>query len=169
MNARKTLHWAGAMALAFSTQLLAGGLPSAGAQPARPAAKSAGGLTNLSAAKCSGAQCTIAVAAPDCAIAATPEYLIVTSKNAKLRWVIQTKGYTFPEKDGIFFKKEYNAKYSSEFDNCGRVNDTTWECRDKNVNPPMVFKYGINVLKPDKSACRTLDPTIINDMEETTP
>ena len=161
--------WAGAVALAVSAHVAGGGLPGAGAQPGKPAAKTASGLTRASAAKCSGSACTVAVTAPDCTIEANPEYLIVTGKNVKLRWVIQTKGYTFAEKDGIFFKKEYNPGYSSEFDSCGRVNDTTWECRDKNVKPPMVFKYGINVLKPDKSACKTLDPTIINDMGEDPP
>lgn len=149
-----------AATLVFTATAWAGGLPTAGAAEPRP------GLTRASAAKCegTGTVCTIAVAAPDCAVSASPEYVIVTGKNVKLRWVIQTKGYTFPPTDGIFFKEKLSLGRTTEFDACARVNATTWQCRDKNENPPMFFKYGINVLKPDGSACKTLDPTIINDM-----
>lgn len=153
-----------AATLVFAATAGAGGLPAAGAAEPKPRAKS--GLTKATVAKCegSGTVCTIGVAAPDCAISASPEYVIVTGKNVKLKWVIQTKGYTFPEKEGIFFKEKYSVGDPKEFDECGRVNATTWQCRDKNEKPPMFFKYGINVLKPDGSACKTLDPTIINDI-----
>jgi hypothetical protein len=163
----RTLFFATAT-LAFAATALAGGLPTAAAAKPKPVAKSATGLTTASAAKCegNGTVCTLAVTAPECAVTVKPEYLIVTGKNVKLRWVIQTKGYTFPETKGIFFKEKYSAGYASEFDNCRRVNATTWECTDKNAKPPMFFKYGVNVLKPDNSACKTLDPTIFNDMGE---
>ncbi len=149
-----------AATLAFAATAWAGGLATAGAAEPKQ------GLTRATAAKCEGTRtvCTIAVVAPDCAIQASPEYVIVTGKNVKLKWVIQTKGYTFPEKEGIFFKEKRSVGDGKEFDQCARVNATTWQCRDKNENPPMFFKYGINVLKPDGSACKTLDPTIINDM-----
>jgi hypothetical protein len=152
--------------LAFAATALAGGLPTAGAAERKAATKSANGLTAASAAKCEGDEstCTIVVNALDCAVSAKPEYVIVTGKNVKLRWVIQTKGYTFPKTDGIFFKEKMSVGSTREFEKCARTNPTTWQCHDKNEKPPMFFKYGINVVKPGGEACETLDPTIINDM-----
>ena len=121
------------------------------------------GLKRLDAAGCSGTECTIAVRASDCELGISPYYLIVTKRNVLLRWVIQDKGYTFPASDGIFFKPNSIAGSRAEFDRCGRVNPTTWQCMDRNVNPPMAFWYGVKILKPDGRTLCTIDPVIIND------
>jgi hypothetical protein len=151
--------------VALSASATAGGLPPAGGDP-KPTARSATGLTAASAAKCEGdgTTCTIAVTVSGCTIGVKPEYVIVTGKKVLLRWVIQTKGYTFPGRDGIFFKKGLSAGAEGEFEDCRPTGAATWQCLDKNAKPPMIFKYGINVLKPDGAPCGALDPTIINDM-----
>lgn len=126
-------------------------------------------LVRLDAAGCNGTRCTIAVRAKDCNPGASPPvtpgvspyYLIVTKKRVELRWVIVDEG-TFPTRDGVYFKKG-SENAAAEFERCGRVDSKTWECLDKNANPPMAFWYGVNVLKPDGRTLCTLDPVIIND------
>ena len=126
-------------------------------------------LSRLDAAGCNGTRCTIAVRAKDCDPAANPAvtpgvspyYLIVTKKRVVIRWVIVDEG-TFPAKDGVYFKRG-SENAAAEFERCGRVDPKTWECLDKNVNPPMAFWYGVNVLKPDGKTLCTRDPVIIND------
>lgn len=154
-----------ACALALSGCAIAGGSggAAAGASSSVSSRWADNKLQPLDAAKCSGTECTIAVHASDCTVSISPHYLIVTKRNVLLRWVIQDKGYTFPASDGIFFKPGSLAGARGEFERCGRVNATTWQCLDRNVTPPMAFWYGVNVLKPDGKTVCTIDPVIVND------
>lgn len=147
----------------------AAAVPAVDPPKAKPAPRADGGLLidkssrpkRVDAGECvneKNAACVVSVKIGDkCAVTLSPEVLLIRQKGSNtIAWRIETRGYTFPEKEGVQFKGD-----AKEFDPGRRENQRIWTVRNKGEFNG-VWRYGITVVD-DKGGKCTIDPEVVTD------
>lgn len=111
--------------------------------------------------KCTDPSCSVTVTASACnkdSIKADPAELAVVEKEMVIVWTVTSPGYTFAQRDGIFFKNAPEGEFRCQRSE-GR--DTQFQCRNRNgQTSPTGYDYGITLVY-NGQRCQA-DPTIIN-------